>query len=68
MAKERFIVRLYDGMDGYWSDVSRYVSREEADRIWMEKTKNGTEKTSYEDIDYFKIFPANTMMLYTGGS
>jgi hypothetical protein len=61
---DKFIVRLYDGFDYEWMDVSEPVSREEADRIWNEKTKNGTYKTKYDDIDYYKIFPADTQMLY----
>lgn len=60
---EKFIVRLYDGFDNVWIDVSKPVSKKEADKIWNENTKNGTEKTKYEDIDYFHIFPADTTML-----
>lgn len=61
--KKLFVVRLYDGFDNEWMDVSSAVSKEEADRIWNEKTKNGTEKTCYNHIDYYKIFPADTQML-----
>lgn len=61
---ELFVVRLYDGMDNVWVDVSEPVSKEEADRIWNEETKNGTEKTKFEDIDYYKIFSAETVMLF----
>jgi hypothetical protein len=62
-----FVVRLYDGFDNQWIDVSKKVTRDKAQEIWNEKTKNGTEKTSFGDIDYFKIFPADTRMLYSGG-
>ena len=61
---ELFIVRLWDGMDGAWYDISGPVSREEANDIWNKKTKNGTKKISYNEIDYYKIFPANTSMFY----
>lgn len=64
---ELFVVRLWDGMDGIWMDVSESVSKEEADRIWAEKTKNGTKNTKYDDIDYYCIFPADTVMRYRSG-
>jgi hypothetical protein len=60
-----FIVRLYDGFDHEWMDITEPVTRQEADKIWNERTKNGTEKTKYDDIDYFAIFPADTTMLYS---
>lgn len=56
-------MRLYDGFDNAWCDVSGPLSREEADKVWLEKTKNGTEKTKYDDIDYYRVFPADTVML-----
>jgi hypothetical protein len=51
-----YVVRLYDGFDNEWIDVSKPVSREQAEKIWNEKTDCGTNKTSYDDIDYYKIF------------
>jgi len=62
-----FVVRLYDGFDNQWMDVSKPVPKAEADRIWNEKTKNGTEKRNYGDIDYFAVYPAGTRMIYAGG-
>ncbi len=61
-----FIVRVWDGMDGCWCDCTEPVSKEEADKVWNKETKNGTEKTKFSDIDYYKIFPADTNMLYNG--
>lgn len=61
---EQFIVRHYDGMDNVWMDVSTAVSKEEADRIWNERTKGGTQNTKFGDIDYYRIFPAETVMLF----
>ena len=58
----KHIIRLYDGFDNEWIDVSKPVSYEEAQKIWNEKTDNGTKKTTFDDIDYYKIFPANTVM------
>lgn len=33
-----FIVRLYDGMDNQWIDVSGPLPYDEANKIWREKT------------------------------
>ncbi len=62
--EHKYIVRLYDGFDNKWMDVSKAVTYTEAKKIWDERTKNGTEKTKFDDIDYYKIFPADTTMLY----
>ena len=59
-----FVVRLYDGFDNIWIDInSEELELDEALKLWNEKTKNGTEKTCYEDIDYYDIFPFDTQML-----
>lgn len=57
------IVRHYDGFDNCWTDVTGPVPEEEAVDIWLDKTENGTKNTSYDDIDYFKIFDAGTTMV-----
>ena len=62
-----YVVRLYDGFDNQWIDVSEPVMHEEATRIWNEKTDNGTKSTKYADIDYYKIFPADTKMVFADG-
>jgi len=62
-----YVVRLYDGFDNQWIDVSGPVSRPEAEEIWKQKTDNGSHNTKFEDIDYYNIFPANTKMLYSNG-
>lgn len=59
-----FMVRLWDGMDSLWTDVTGPVSHEEAARVWNEKTQNGTQNTTFQDIDYYRVFPADTKMLY----
>lgn len=51
-----YTVMLYDGFDYEWMAVSDPVPREEADRIWLQKTNGGTQKTCYGDIDYYAIF------------
>jgi hypothetical protein len=64
---EQFIVRQYDGMDNQWTDMTGPVSKDEADRVWNELTAEGTKATSYEDIDYYRIFPADTRMVFSDG-
>jgi hypothetical protein len=59
-----YVVRLWDMFDG-WIDITSSISKEEADKLWNEKTSNGTRMTKYADGDYYKIFPANTKMVYT---
>lgn len=65
MEENKFVVRLYDGFDNEWMDVSRPLVWVEAKKIWDEKTENGTKKTTYDDIDYYKIFPVNTVMHFS---
>ena len=64
---EKYIVRFYDGFDNQWIDVSGPVDHVEALRIWNECTDNGKKNTNYGDIDYYRIFPADTVMLFSGG-
>lgn len=58
-------LRLWDGMDGVWCDVVTSVDLAFALRAWCERTVNGEHNTKYGDIDYYKIFPADTRMLYS---
>jgi hypothetical protein len=58
-----YVVRLWDGMDGMWMDVSEPVTANEAKRIWNEKTQNGTKNIGFSEIDYYAIYPADTKML-----
>lgn len=61
---KKFIVRVYDGFDNAWADVTGPVSKGEADRVWKENTGNGSHHTKFEDIDYYAIFPSNTRMVF----
>lgn len=63
----KYVVRLWDGMDNQWMDVSKPISKDKAYQIWKEKTNNGTKNVRYEEIDYYDIFPANTRMLFSNG-
>ena len=64
-AAELFVVRLWDSFDGLWMDVSEPVSREQAEAIWNEKTSNASKNTSFRDTDYYKVFPAGTVMTFS---
>lgn len=61
----KFIVRLYDGFDYEWIDITEPLFLEDARKVWMEHTKNGTEKIKYDHIDYYDIYPEDTVMLYS---
>lgn len=61
-----YVVRLYDGFDYVWMDVSKAVPWEEALVLWNQRTQNGTKNTCYGDIDYYDIFPSDTRMIYSG--
>jgi hypothetical protein len=54
--EEKYIVKLYDGFDNEWITIGENLSYNDAQKLWNEKTNNGTRKTSYNDIDYYKIF------------
>ena len=62
-----FIVRFYSGMDGLWVDITEPVSKEEANRVWNDRTENGIKKTCHDHIDYYRIVPADTKMLFKMG-
>lgn len=62
---ELVVVRFYDGFDNYWIDVTGPLPWAEAMRIWNEKTNNGTIKAKFEDIDYYAIYPADSVMLHS---
>lgn len=59
----KYIVRLWDGSDRLWIDVSASLSLFEAAMVWHEKTNGATVKTQYSDFDYYDIFPTSTTML-----
>lgn len=63
--EELFVVRFYDGFDNAWMDVSVPVSAEKAHEIWNEKTNKGTKNATFNEIDYYRVFPADTIMKHT---
>lgn len=62
---EHYVVRLYDGFDREWMDVTGPLAHAEAQQEWLRRTENGTKNTSYNDIDYYRIFHADTVMLHS---
>lgn len=62
-----FVVRQYDYYDNQWIDVTGPLSEEEANSYWNLKTGCGTRNSEYEHKLYYKIFPADTKMLYSDG-
>lgn len=63
----KFVVRLYDGFDNEWYDVTGEVTADYAKRVWSKRTDKGTKKTRFADIDYYAIFPAKTTMQNSEG-
>jgi len=63
---ETYIVRVWDGMDGCWTNCTGEVSCEEALRYWAKETDGGTRRVAYAEIDYYKIFPGGTRMAWDG--
>lgn len=62
-----FVVRHWDGFDGEWTDMFGPDSHEKCQRYWDQQTHGGTQNTSYNDIDYYAIFPADTRMRFSEG-
>jgi len=54
-----YVVRLYKSG---WIDITKPISKKEANIVWKEKTKGGTKSTKCEDGDYYKVFRVDTEM------
>lgn len=65
MSDDLYVVRLWDGFDGVWMDVTEPMPYEDANREWGRFTEGGTKHTRYQDIDYYKVFPADTTMHFS---
>jgi hypothetical protein len=61
-----YVVRLWDGMDGCWTDCTGEVARDEALRYWADRTDGGRHHVAYGEIDYYSIFPGGTRMRWDG--
>lgn len=68
-----YIVRLWDGFDGEWIDISEPLSQVEAEKLAGDENENrlgsaaGKRDGNYSDIDYYKAFPADTTMYFSEG-
>lgn len=68
-----YVVRLWDGFDGEWMDVSKPLSRQKADKLCGDKNASrggsaaGKRMGSYNDIDYYKVFSVATRMQFSEG-
>lgn len=66
-----YVVRLYDGFDNEWMDVSDPMSKEEADKACgdMNEARGGSgagkREGSYFDIDYYAVYPSDTRMVFS---
>ena len=65
ISNKMYVVRLYDGFDNEWMDISKELPYEEARKVWLEKTNGGKERTNFNGIDYYHIFPADTAMRFS---
>ena len=63
----KFVVRVYDGMDNQWCDCTGPLSKDDAMAEWNRLTEKGTVKYHFDHIDYYRVFPADSRMLYSGG-
>lgn len=66
-----YVVRLWDGWDGIWMDVSDPMPQEEAKILAGDKneersgTGRGNREGKYEEGVYYAAFPADTNMLWS---
>lgn len=69
MSDRLYVVRLWDGFDGLWMDVSKPLPQAEAEALAGDKnearigTGAGNRDGHYHEIDYYKAFPADTKMV-----
>jgi hypothetical protein len=63
-----WVVRLWDGFDGIWMDVSEPMSEEAAKELAGDKNEQrlgsgaGNREGSYNEIDYYKAVPCAMKM------
>jgi hypothetical protein len=53
---KKYVVRIYDGFDNEWFDTCSPTSYKLAEKLYNQKTENGSKFTSYKHIDYYGIF------------
>ena len=73
MTEKLWIVRLWDGFDGEWMDVSDPMPENDAKELAGDKNEArsgsgaGNRDGHYGEIDYYSAFPADTKMLWSEG-
>lgn len=73
-AETLYIVRLWDGFDGEWMDVSEPLPKADAEKLAGDKNESrtsgpgaGKREGGYGQIDYYRAFPADTRMVFSEG-
>jgi hypothetical protein len=64
-ADAQWVLRHYDGFDNEWCDITQPLEATEAIRQYLEKTLKGTKWVGFNEIDYYRLFPADTKMVYS---
>lgn len=68
-----YIVRHWDGFDGEWIDIGEPMTKELAEKEAGDRNEKrvgsgaGNRRGNYNEIDYFKAFPADTKMHFSEG-
>lgn len=68
-----YIVRLWDGFDGEWMDVTPPLPKDEAEKEAGDRNEKrigagaGKRHGNYNEIDYYAVFPADTKMRFSDG-
>lgn len=69
VTEEQYVVRLWDGFDNIWMDVSGPMPKAEAEKLAGDKNEArdgsgaGNRDGHYDEIDYYKAWPIDTRML-----
>jgi hypothetical protein len=72
--EDQYVVRLWDGFDGEWMDVSGPLSRADADKLAGDRNQArigagaGNRHGNFDEIDYYAVFPASTRMRFADGN
>jgi len=70
-AEQLYVVRFFDGFDHEWTDVSGPLPREQAEQLCRQRnrarsgTAAGKETGEYADIDYYRVFESDTVMVHS---
>lgn len=71
MNDDLYVVRLWDGFDGEWMDISEPLPQAEAEKLCGDENEKrtgpgaGKREGHYSEIDYYAVFPADTVMRFS---